>query len=34
MSVIGAFNNEVKGDDDSRILPYDLPIPNYNKLEP
>ena len=34
MSVIGAFNNEVQGDDDSRILPYDLPIPNYNKLEP
>ncbi|WP_290917428.1 hypothetical protein [Fibrobacter sp.] len=33
MSVIGAFNNEVQGDDDSRILPYDLPIPNYNKLE-
>ena len=34
MNVIGAFNNEVQGDDDSRILPYDLPIPNYNKLEP
>ena len=34
MSVIGAFNNEVQGDDDSRILPYNLPIPNYNKLEP
>ncbi len=34
MSVIGAFNNEVQGDDDKRILPYDLPIPNYNKLEP
>ena len=34
MSIIGAFNNEVQGDDDSRILPYDLPIPNYNKLEP
>lgn len=34
MSVIGAFNNEVQGDDDSRILPYDLPIPNYNKLKP
>ena len=34
MSVIGAFNNEVQGDDDGRILPYDLPIPNYNKLEP
>ena len=34
MSVIGAFNNEVQGDDESRILPYDLPIPNYNKLEP
>lgn len=34
MRIIGAFNNEVQGDDDSRILPYDLPIPNYNKLEP
>ena len=34
MSIIGAFNNEVQGDDDGRILPYDLPIPNYNKLEP
>ena len=34
MSVIGAFNNEVQGDDDSRILPYDLPIPDYNKLKP
>lgn len=34
MKVIGAFNNEIEGDDDSRILPYDLPIPNYNKLEP
>ena len=31
---IGAFNNEVRGEDDSRILPYDLPIPDYTKLEP
>lgn len=31
---IGAFNNEVRNDDDSRILPYDLPIPDYTKLEP
>ena len=31
-TAIWAFNNEVQGDDDSRILPYDLPMPDYRKL--
>ena len=30
--VISAFNNEVQGDDDNRILPMDLPMPDYRKL--
>ena len=30
--VISAFNNEVQGDDDNRMLPYDLPMPDYRKL--
>ena len=30
--VISAFNNEVQGDDDSRMLPYDLHMPDYRNL--
>ena len=30
--VISAFNNEVEGVDDSRILPPDLPMPDYRML--
>lgn len=26
------FNNEVEGIDDSRMLPYDLPMPDYRRL--
>lgn len=29
---ISAFNNEVEGVDDSRILPLDLPMPDYRKV--
>ena len=31
-TAIWAFNNEVRGDDDNRMLPYDLPMPDYRKL--
>jgi hypothetical protein len=30
--VISAFNNEVQGDDDNRMLPYDLSMPDYRRL--
>ncbi|MBR2899701.1 MAG: hypothetical protein IKC23_08815 [Fibrobacter sp.] len=29
---ISAFNNEVEGVDDSRMLPEDLPMPDYRRL--
>lgn len=29
---ISAFNNEVEGVDESRALPYDLPMPDYRRL--
>ncbi len=31
-AAIWAFNNEVQADDDSRMLPEDLPIPDYRML--
>lgn len=31
-SIIAAFNNEVQADDDSRMLPEDLPMPDYRRL--
>lgn len=31
-TAIWAFNNEVEGIDESRMLPYDLPMPDYRKL--
>ncbi len=31
-AAIFAFNNEVEGVDESRTLPYDLPMPDYRKL--
>ena len=31
-TAIWAFNNEVEGIDDSRMLPYDLPMPDYRRL--
>ena len=30
---IWAFNNEVRADDDKRVLPMDLPMPDYRKLQ-
>ena len=33
-SVIRNFNNVIRGDETDRILPYDMPIPDYTKLEP
>ena len=33
-SVIRTFNNVIRGDETDRILPYDIPIPDYTKLEP
>ena len=33
-SVIRTFNNVIRGDETDRILPYDMPIPDYTKLEP
>ena len=33
-SVIRTFNNIIRGDETDRILPYDMPIPDYTKLEP
>lgn len=31
-TAIWAFNNEVRADDDNRMLPYDLPMPDYRRL--
>lgn len=31
-AIIAAFNNEVQADDDSRMLPENLPMPDYRRL--
>ncbi len=32
LTAIWAFSNEVEGIDESRMLPFDLPMPDYRRL--